>query len=65
MDDGWIIVPCGSSGIVEPLQRCWSDMVALMVFEGWNQDLVLQRIESFLVCMACRAIVDMKRSGLY
>jgi hypothetical protein len=40
-------------------------MVALMAFEGWNQDLVLQRIESFLVRMARKAIVDMKRSGLY
>jgi hypothetical protein len=49
LDIGWIVLPYISSRIVEPLQRRWSDVVAFMAFEGWNQDVVLERIESFLV----------------
>jgi hypothetical protein len=65
VDIGWSLFPCIKVGFCEPLSRCWSDMVGLMAFEGWNQEPVLDKIDNFLCRVARRAVLDMHRTGDY
>lgn len=65
VDIGWSLFPCIKVGFCEPLSRCSNDMVALMAYEGWNQEAVLQKIEGFLSRVARRAVLDMHRTKGY
>ena len=65
VDIGWAFFPCIFGRICAPIRRCWGDMLGLMGFEGWNQDDVLETIETFLNRVARRAIVDLHQSGKY
>lgn len=61
VDIGFAYFPCTFGKTKEPTYTSCSDMVALMGFQGWRQDVVLQKIEDFMKKIARRALVDLWR----
>ena len=61
VDIGFAYFPCTYGKTREPRSTSCSDMVALMGFQGWCQDLVLEKVELFLQKVARRALLDLYR----
>lgn len=64
-DIGFAYFPCTFQNSKEPRHTVCSDMLALLGMEGWHQDDVLQKVESFLRRIARRALVDLHRIHEY
>jgi hypothetical protein len=63
VDCGWILFPCVSSAGVPSVLDCRRDFLGLVGYEGTEQEAVLRQIETFIVRVARRSIVDMVRLG--
>ena len=63
VDCGWVLFPCVSSAGVSSVLDCRRDFLGLVGYEGTEQEAVLRQIETFIVRVARRSIVDMVRKG--
>ena len=63
VDCGWILFPCVFSAGVPSVLDCMKDFLGLVGYEGTEQEAVLRQIESFIVRVARRSIVDMISLG--
>ena len=63
VDCGRILFPYVSSARVPSVLDCRRDFLGLVGYEGTEQEAVLRQIETFIVRVARRSIVDMVRLG--
>jgi hypothetical protein len=63
VDCGWILFSCVSSAGVPSVLDCRRDFLGLVGDEGTEHEAIMRQIETFIMRVARRSIIDMLRLG--